>query len=372
MFKAKKISAMLLVAILAVACEKSDKKNELSSVKEYPGWRNGCPEGAGDDEWAHGRCDYEGDTLRKVYIASTYALLSSPKPFEKKLVYTCGYLTGDVTIESCSIESYLYPSREDALNYIFTNRLTLDVKEGIEVFRHMELPYKIPVCVTGIFSSYVSPFGRSYVPDFGIFDAGIFIIDDKEEWNIEKLNEILDFLLKKGKDISDFRWHRPCSPFEIRKGKIRYADVPPDCPDRNYSDRVSCEELSIAKENININTNVDGILSKDDIVSYVVARISELKRVYEKYLKQKPYFSGKVTLKLIFDSSGSVTNISIASSTTGYPEFDHAVEGRIAIWRWQSIKKAYALLENYNTTVTISLNFPCMYQKCNSRTKTPE
>jgi hypothetical protein len=161
--KAKKISAMLLVAILAVACEKSDKKNELSSVEEYPGWRTNCPEGIGDAEWAHGACFHDIDgTYEKRYITSIYALLTNLKLFDNKVVVTCGYLGGDMTTESGSIVWSLYPTKEDFLHGQFTNGLAIDTLYQGELFRHMEPPYRMHACIMGNFSlAYRSAILRS-------------------------------------------------------------------------------------------------------------------------------------------------------------------------------------------------------------------
>jgi hypothetical protein len=241
MFDVKKISAMLLAVILAVACKDSDKKNELSSVVEeysswraskYPGWRFGCPEGVGDAEWAKGFCNfgdgYENPNL--VYVASTYALLSNPNFFDKKMAVTCGYLVGDITSWA------LYPNKEDALNTMFTNRLSIDTLELMgefvvtEIFKHMELPYEMPACIMGTFSLHVLSGipGSRFGLDFGFTYA--VVASRYDGLGFSHLNKKLDSLLTKGENISDFNWSSPCEPFEIRKGKIKYVSVSPGCP----------------------------------------------------------------------------------------------------------------------------------------------
>jgi TonB family protein len=343
MLNAKNIIAMLLAAILAAACKDSNKKNELPPAEEYSGWSGGCSEGEGDAEWPHGSCNYGDDTLKKVYVASTYALLSNPKLFEKKLVHTCGYLTGDVIVEDCSIESSLYPSREDALDRILTNRLTLYVKKGTEVFRHMELPYEFPVCVIGMFSSYVPPSGRSYVPDFGIIDASIFILNHEKRWTLEKLNNKLDSLLKEGKDISEFQWSDSCEKFEIKRGRIKPVDVSPNCPDYYHLHRNGCLTRVVKLDSLY------GSRSERDIILFVNSLKRELDSKYINYIELKPKFSGKVRLKFTIAPDGDISSISIVSSTTGNAEFDNVVKDVFAKWTMWG--------EGGNTTVVVTLEF---------------
>ncbi|MDR0517982.1 MAG: TonB family protein [Fibromonadaceae bacterium] len=112
----------------------------------------------------------------------------------------------------------------------------------------------------------------------------------------------------------------------------------------------------MAIKDMNIGMSIDGARKKEDIVDYVVARMPELKGIYEEYLKQKPNFSGKVVLKFTITSSGNITNVSIVSSTTSYPAFDSAVKGHIATWNCK--EGAITPLKDANTTVTILLKFP--------------
>jgi len=169
MFNIKNISAMLLVIFLAIACKNSDKKNELSPAEELE-----CSEWR-DAKWKNSLCVInENDTL-KLYFASIYALLSNPDFFDKKLVQTCGYFTGDITSEDCSIWWALYPSKEDALNNLFTNELSIELtREDAEAFRHMELPYGMYTCLRGTFSLYARSIGRVYrLEKNGLMNANI-------------------------------------------------------------------------------------------------------------------------------------------------------------------------------------------------------
>jgi len=90
--------------------------------------------------------------------------------------------------------------------------------------------------------------------------------------------------------------------------------------------------------------------SKAEIMAVVNARITGLRNVYKKYLKLKPGFGGKVTLKFTIAPGGDIVSINIVSSTTDYDEFDNAVKNMVATWKWKIIGSG-------NTTPTISFNF---------------
>jgi len=94
----------------------------------------------------------------------------------------------------------------------------------------------------------------------------------------------------------------------------------------------------------------DGSRSKAEIMAVVNARMPDLRNIHNKYLKLKPGFSGKVTLKFTIAPGGDIVSIAIVSSTTGYSDFDNAVKNKVATWKWKVIKDG-------NTTPTITFTF---------------
>jgi TonB family protein len=90
--------------------------------------------------------------------------------------------------------------------------------------------------------------------------------------------------------------------------------------------------------------------SKSDVMRVVRARTPGLRHIYNKHLKDKPGFAGKVTLKFTISPGGDVISISIVSSSTGYGAFDNAVMNQVKKWKWNKIKSG-------NTTVTIPFTF---------------
>lgn len=93
-----------------------------------------------------------------------------------------------------------------------------------------------------------------------------------------------------------------------------------------------------------------GSRSAADIMKVVRQRTPGLRHIYNKFLKKKPGFQGKVTLKFTIAPGGEVISISIASSTTGYGEFDGKIKNAVSRWKFGKVKSG-------NTTVTIPFTF---------------
>jgi TonB family protein len=94
----------------------------------------------------------------------------------------------------------------------------------------------------------------------------------------------------------------------------------------------------------------DGSRSRAEIMAIVNQHVNSLKSIYTRYLKDKPGFTGKVTLKFTIAPSGDITFINIVSSTTGYSEFDNAIKEQVSKWKWKQIASG-------NTTPTIPFDF---------------
>jgi len=110
-----------------------------------------------------------------------------------------------------------------------------------------------------------------------------------------------------------------------------------------------------AKGNIKTPSESDVIIgsgsrSVADIMKVVHQRTPGLRHIYNKFLKKKPGFQGKVTLKFTIAPGGEVVSISIASSTTDYGEFDREIKNAVSRWSFSKVKTG-------NTTVTIPFTF---------------
>ena len=99
-----------------------------------------------------------------------------------------------------------------------------------------------------------------------------------------------------------------------------------------------------------IDMGSGGSRSVADIMKVVRQRTPGLRHIYNKYLKKQPGFSGKVTLRFTIAPGGDIISISVASSSTGFAEFDNAVKNTVKRWTFSKVKSG-------NTTVTIPFTF---------------
>ena len=90
--------------------------------------------------------------------------------------------------------------------------------------------------------------------------------------------------------------------------------------------------------------------SSADILKVVRQRTPGLRHIYNKYLKMKPGFQGKVILKFAIASSGEITKIVIESSTTDFSDFDNEIKGAVNRWTFSKISSG-------KTVVTIPFTF---------------
>ena len=93
-----------------------------------------------------------------------------------------------------------------------------------------------------------------------------------------------------------------------------------------------------------------GSRSAADIMKVVRQRTPGLRHIYNKFLNRKPGFQGKVTLRITIAPSGNVSAIAIASSTTGYAEFDAQIKSAVGNWTFSKVYGG-------NTTVNIPFTF---------------
>ena len=102
-------------------------------------------------------------------------------------------------------------------------------------------------------------------------------------------------------------------------------------------------------QDIEINSG-GGSRSAADIMKVVRQRTPGLRHIYNKFLKLKPEFNGKIVLKFTVAPGGNVISISVVSSTTGYGEFDAQIKGAVSNWTFNKVKSG-------NTTMTIPFTF---------------
>ena len=95
---------------------------------------------------------------------------------------------------------------------------------------------------------------------------------------------------------------------------------------------------------------VRGSRSAKDVLEIMDQREPGLRHVYNKFLKKKPGFEGRVVLRLEIASSGEVLHTAVAYSSTGYEAFDNAVRDYVG-------RMTFGEVESGNAKVTIPLTF---------------
>ena len=96
--------------------------------------------------------------------------------------------------------------------------------------------------------------------------------------------------------------------------------------------------------------DVSGALSTTDVLKIVRQRTPGLRHIYNKSRKKHPDLEGTVTLKLTIIEDGSISDISIKSSTTGKKDFDKEIKDTVSRWKFKKI-------DSGTTTVTMPFTF---------------
>lgn len=76
-------------------------------------------------------------------------------------------------------------------------------------------------------------------------------------------------------------------------------------------------------------------LEGNSLLLVIKLRTPGLRHLYNKFLKKKPGFEGRLVLQLTIAPDGSVSNAAIKSSTTGYEEFDEEIRRAVSRWKFE-------------------------------------
>ena len=90
--------------------------------------------------------------------------------------------------------------------------------------------------------------------------------------------------------------------------------------------------------------------SLNEVLQVVRSRTPGLRHIYNKYLKLKAGFNGKVTLLFTILPGGDIAECRIVSSTTGYDDFDVEISDAVQKWKFKIIPSG-------NTSITIPFQF---------------
>ena len=95
---------------------------------------------------------------------------------------------------------------------------------------------------------------------------------------------------------------------------------------------------------------VRGSRSAEDVAEIMRQRSPGLEHIYNKFLKKKPGFKGRVVLRLEIAPSGEVVRTAVAYSSTGYEEFDNAIRDAVG-------QMTFGTMESGSTKVVVPLTF---------------
>ena len=101
--------------------------------------------------------------------------------------------------------------------------------------------------------------------------------------------------------------------------------------------------------------SIDGEISntKPFILKVVLQRTPGLRHIYNKYLRirerdKEPGFKGTLVLKLKIGTLGIVSDVTVESTTTDYPEFDADIVKAVSCWRFPTSKAGGSVTVPFN------------------------
>jgi TonB family protein len=107
-------------------------------------------------------------------------------------------------------------------------------------------------------------------------------------------------------------------------------------------------------------------LDKESIFNVLVSFTPGLRHIYSiRYLKKNPdkHFEGEITLKLTIAADGTVKDIQIVSSTTGYKEFDENIQKAVNRWRFPKVKSGETVATFPIRFYEYAVTFPSLQSK---------
>jgi TonB family protein len=89
-----------------------------------------------------------------------------------------------------------------------------------------------------------------------------------------------------------------------------------------------------------LSRSQDSVRSTETILQVIRAHMPGLRHTFNKYQKTQAGLKGKLTLRIAIDAGGTVSEVSIVSTTTGFPAFDEEIRLKIATWKFEPAKGA--------------------------------
>lgn len=132
--------------------------------------------------------------------------------------------------------------------------------------------------------------------------------------------------------------------YEANPRAVAIASVKTQTKSKGIVDFPVREKISVAE---------GSSLDKESVFKVLVSFTPGLRHIYSiKYLMKNPdkHFEGEIVFKLIIVADGTVKDIQIVSSTTGYKEFDEDIQKAVSRWKFPKVKSG-------ETVVTFPITF---------------
>lgn len=166
--------------------------------------------------------------------------------------------------------------------------------------------------------------------------AGCDNAEKRESVKEEPARDISSSSLLK-KEIKDSKYLPKQESIVVQGTTVLYGTMPVvgDCLYGCHTPIDESKAKGLVKKLTERDLKFEGSLSGEQLSKIVCPRTQGLRHIYNKFLKKKPGFEGRLVLQLTIAPDGSITNAVVKSSTTGYDDFDAEIKMAVSRWKFE-------------------------------------
>ncbi|MCQ2088744.1 MAG: TonB family protein [Fibrobacter sp.] len=166
--------------------------------------------------------------------------------------------------------------------------------------------------------------------------AGCDNAEKRESVKEEPARDISSSSLLK-KEIKDSKYLPKQESIVVQGTTVLYGTMPVvgDCLYGCHTPIGESKAKGLVKKLTERDLKFEGSLSGEHLSKIVCPRTQGLRHIYNKFLKKKPGFEGRLVLQLTIAPDGSITNAVVKSSTTGYDDFDAEIKMAVSRWKFE-------------------------------------
>ncbi|WP_249505356.1 AgmX/PglI C-terminal domain-containing protein [Fibrobacter sp. HC4] len=166
--------------------------------------------------------------------------------------------------------------------------------------------------------------------------AGCDNAEKRESVKEEPARDISSSSLLK-KEIKDSKYLPKQESIVVQGTTVLYGTMPVvgDCLYGCHTPIGESKAKGLVKKLTERDLKFEGSLSGEQLSKIVCPRTQGLRHIYNKFLKKKPGFEGRLVLQLTIAPDGSITNAVVKSSTTGYDDFDAEIKMAVSRWKFE-------------------------------------